>query len=118
MNKKGVLVKDAKILILGFTFKENCPDIRNTKVIDIYTTLQEYTHHITVCDPRADIETVKEKYHIHITKILPRHKYDVVILAVAHDEFKETDLTDLLSENAVVYDVKGVMPVHLIDGRL
>jgi UDP-N-acetyl-D-galactosamine dehydrogenase len=118
MNKKGVLVKDAKILILGFTFKENCPDIRNTKVIDIYTTLQEYTHHITVCDPWADTETVKEAYHIHIAKTLPKHKYDAVILAVAHDEFKEIDLTDLLAESAVIYDVKGVMPVHLIDGRL
>lgn len=71
MNKKGVMVKDAKILILGITFKENCPDIRNTKVVDIYTTLQEYTNNITVYDPWADVNSVKREYDIEIVKSLP-----------------------------------------------
>ena len=87
MNKKGVMVKDAKILILGITFKENCPDIRNTKVVDIYTTLQEYTNNITVYDPWADVNSVKREYDIEIVKSLPEsEKYDAVILAVAHKE--------------------------------
>ncbi len=90
MNKKGVMVKDAKILILGITFKENCPDIRNTKVVDIYTTFQEYTNKITVYDPWADVDSVKREYGIDIVKSLPKgEKYDVVILAVSHEEFKK-----------------------------
>ena len=71
MNKKGVIVKDAKILLLGFTFKENCPDVRNTKIVDIYTTLQEYTNNITVYDPWANSAIVKHEYGIDITNTLP-----------------------------------------------
>ena len=106
MNKKGIVVKDAKILILGFSFKENCPDIRNTKVIDIYTTLHEYTHNITVYDPWVDVKSVKDKYDIDITNTAPNVKYDAVILAVAHNKFKMIDKNDLLSKNAIIYDVK------------
>lgn len=107
MNKKGIIVKDANILILGFAFKENCPDIRNTKVIDIYTTLSEYTHNITIYDPWVDIKTVKDKHGINIMNTALNNKYDVIILAVAHDEFKKINRVDLLSKNAVIYDVKG-----------
>ncbi|MDR0743935.1 MAG: nucleotide sugar dehydrogenase, partial [Tannerella sp.] len=78
MNKKGILIKDANILILGFTFKENCPDIRNTKVIDIYTTLLEYTKNITICDPHVDIQKAKDEYNVDITKTIPEQKYDTV----------------------------------------
>lgn len=118
MNRKGVLVKDARILILGVTFKENCPDTRNTKVIDIYHTLQEYTDNITVYDPWADAAAVKREYGIDIVGELPVGKYDALILAVAHETFKTLDIKSLLTENGVVYDVKGVLDRTLVDGRL
>lgn len=114
MNKKGVMVKDANILILGFTFKENCSDIRNTKVIDIYTTLYEYTHNITVYDPWVDVKNVKDKYGIDIISTAPNNKYDAVILAVAHDEFIKINKYNLLSKKTVVYDVKGFFDVDSI----
>ena len=119
MNKKGLLVKDAKILILGITFKENCPDIRNTKVVDIYTSLEEYTKNVTVYDPWANKENVKREYNIDIVSELPAdEKFDAVILAVAHNQFKELDVKSLVVDNGVVYDVKGILDRTIIDGRL
>ena len=118
MNKKGVLVKDAKILILGITFKENCPDIRNTKVVDIYHTLQEYTGNITVCDPWAAPERVKKEYGIDVVREIPAEKFDAVILAVAHREFQGVDVRSLVREGGVVYDVKGVLDRDQVDARL
>ena len=121
MNKKGVLVKDANILILGITFKENCPDIRNTKVVDIYNTLKEYTPNITVYDPWANPDKVTAEYGISITSSLSSltpHCYDAVILAVSHDAFKTLDIQNLVKENGVIYDVKGVLPRDIIDSRL
>ena len=132
MNKKGVMVKDAKILILGITFKENCPDIRNTKVIDIYRTLEEYTHNITVYDPWADPLKVKKEYGIQVESgacngaalneaervKVESEMFDAVILAVAHDQFKALDIKSLVKPNSVVYDVKGILPRDIIDGRL
>lgn len=123
MNKKGVMVKDAKILILGITFKENCPDIRNTKVVDIYHTLYEYTHNITVFDPWANYERVNHEYDIQIYENnieSLRGQFDVVILAVSHHQFNDVDVRDFLKDtkNGVVYDVKGVLDRNVIDGRL
>lgn len=118
MNKKGVVVKDAKILILGITFKENCPDIRNTKVVDIYHTLEEYTGNITVYDPWADVEHVKHEYGIAVTNARPVGKFDAVILAVAHKEFKELDVQSFVGHKGVVYDVKGILPRDIVDARL
>lgn len=123
MNKKGVLVKDAKILLLGITFKENCPDIRNTKVVDIYSTLSEYTPNITVYDPWADVERVEHEYGIKLCgdKIEElKGKFDAVVLCVSHRQFNQYNLRDFLSdrENGVVYDVKGVVDRNQIDGRL
>ncbi|MBQ5872580.1 MAG: nucleotide sugar dehydrogenase [Bacteroidales bacterium] len=119
MNKKGVLVKDANILLLGITFKENCPDIRNTKIVDIYTTLSEYTNNITIYDPWADKAEVQHEYQIEITNTLDTtKKYDAIILGVAHKEFLEVDIPSLLNENGVVYDVKGILDRTIIDGRL
>ncbi len=118
MNKKGIVVKDAKILLLGITFKENCPDIRNTKVVDIYTTLSEYTSNIVVYDPWANIDQVKHEYGFDITNELPSDKFDTIILAVAHKEFSQLDISSLIKENSVVYDVKGVLDRSIIDGRL
>lgn len=118
MNKKGVMVKDAKILILGITFKENCPDLRNSKIVDIYTTLEEYTHNISVFDPWANPASVKHEYDIDITNTLPMEKFDAVILSVAHKQFLELDMKELLKENGVIYDVKGLLPRDIIDARL
>ena len=122
MNKKGVMVKDANILILGITFKENCPDIRNTKIVDIYHTLKEYTSNITVFDPWADAQNVKRHYDINITQGNMQQlegKFDAVILAVAHKEFADVNVRKFLkSGNSVVYDVKGLLDRSIIDGRL
>lgn len=123
MNKKGVMVKDANILLLGITFKENCPDIRNTKIVDIYNTLKEYTDNITVYDPWADASHVKHEYGIDIYNGAYdslNGKFDAVILGVAHNEFTDKDVRELLADriNGVVYDVKGVLNREFIDGRL
>lgn len=118
MNKKGLKVKDAKILILGITFKENCPDIRNTKVIDIYTTLSEYTNNILIYDPWANPDAVRHEYNIDIVSDLPTKRYDVAILTVAHAEFTDINICSLLNKVHVIYDVKGCLGRNIIDGRL
>lgn len=118
MNKKGVLVKDAKILILGITFKENCPDIRNTKVVDIYHTLQEYTNNITIFDPWANPDKVRAEYGVEVVNDAPKEQFDAVILAVAHRQFLEMDVEKWVRDGGVVYDVKGVLPRNIIDERL
>ncbi|MCQ2232218.1 MAG: nucleotide sugar dehydrogenase [Paludibacteraceae bacterium] len=123
MNKKGLVVKNAKILVLGFTFKENCPDIRNTKVADIYHTLNEYTQNIEIYDPMPDGQKVKDEYGITLsTRPLSAMKgeFDAVILAVAHSQFKDLDVRSFLSQpqKGVVYDVKGFLPREVVDGRL
>lgn len=122
MNKKGIIVKNAKVLILGITFKENCPDIRNTKIVDIYQTLKEYTNNITVYDPWADAEAVYHEYKLELTKLKLKDfkkQFDAVILAVAHNEFNDINIRSFLNnENGVVYDVKGILPKEMIDARL
>lgn len=119
MNKKGILVKDAKILILGITFKENCPDIRNTKVVDIYHTLSEYTNNITIFDPWANKENVNRAYGLDITNVMPsENDFDVILLAVSHKDFLTLDLRSSLNKNGIIYDVKGVLDRNIIDGRL
>lgn len=118
MNKKGVMVKDSKILILGITFKENCPDIRNTKIVDIYHTLTEYTGNITVYDPWANKEKVKHEYGVEVVNELSDGKYDAVILGVAHKQFLELDVKSLVREGGVIYDVKGILDRSIVDGRL
>ena len=118
MLKKGIQVLNSRILILGFTFKENCPDVRNTKVIDIVKALQEYNLHLTVYDPWANADTVMREYGLQIDTELPRGQYDAIILAVAHDKFSTVDIPSLLKEKSVVYDVKGMLDQKLTDGRL
>ena len=118
MNKKGVMVKDSKILILGITFKENCPDIRNTKVVDIYHTLSEYTQDIVVYDPWANLDRVIQEYGIQITNTIPTTQFDAVILAVAHKEFLDMDAKSFVRKGGVIYDVKGILPREIVDGRL
>ena len=121
MNLKGVPVKDARILILGFTFKENCPDIRNTKVVDIYHTLREYTANIVIYDPWVDPGKALDEYGITITSsenTVTSNSYDAAILAVSHDLFRSLDVRGMVPQPGVVYDVKGFLPRNIIDARL
>ena len=118
MNKKGVLVKDSNILLLGITFKENCPDIRNTKVVDIYSPLLEYTKNISVYYPWANAEKVYEEYGIRMIDNVNEKKYDAIILAVGHNEFKTIDIKALGNDISVVFDVKCFLDRAIVDGRL
>ena len=117
MLKKGIQVLDSHILLLGFTFKENCPDVRNTKVIDIYRALKEYNLHITVYDPWANPEIARREYGIDVTNILPTEQYDATIVAVAHNEFKTLDIARFSKDKSVVYDVKWMLNGQC-DGKL
>jgi UDP-N-acetyl-D-galactosamine dehydrogenase len=116
MLKSRILVVDAEVLILGFTFKENCPDVRNTKVIDIIKALKEYSIRLTIYDPWANPEEVMHEYGVVTTRELPARPYDAVVLAVAHAAFNTLDIPSLCKEQSVVYDVKGFLPES--DGRL
>lgn len=118
MLKKGVQVLGSRILVLGFTFKENCPDVRNTKVIDIVRALEEYDLSVTVYDPWANPVVARREYGIEVCSRIPEEKYDAVILAVSHREFVELDINRFLSDRHVVYDVKGIYDRSLTDGRL
>ena len=118
MLKKGIQVLNSKILIMGFTFKENCPDVRNTKIIDIYRALKEYHVDITVYDPWAKNDEVMRQYGISITNELPKDKFDSLIFAVAHNVFDNINVSLLTKDNAVVFDVKGTVARNLVDGRL
>lgn len=118
MNKKGILVKDANILILGITFKENCPDIRNTKVVDIHRALSEYSKNITIYDPWADRSEVNHEYGLNIESELPQSRFDAVILAVSHKQFLSLDFSSLLEDDSVLYDVKGMLKLDIVDARL
>jgi UDP-N-acetyl-D-galactosamine dehydrogenase len=111
-------VLGSKVLVLGFTFKENCPDVRNTKVIDIVHTLEEYKAEVTVHDPWADPAIAKHEYGIELHNNLPEGKFDAIILAVAHNKFNDLDITKITNGNRVVYDVKGVLSEEVIDGKL
>lgn len=118
MLKKNIPVINSNILILGITFKENCPDIRNTKVVDIISSLREYNVNIDVCDPWANAKEVKEEYNIEMNKSVFDKKYDAIILAVAHSEFKEVDMKRFSKEKSVVFDVKAFLDRKMTDGRL
>lgn len=119
---KGHSVKGSKILVLGITFKENCPDIRNTKAIDVINELKQYSCEVDVYDPWANKQEVKHEYSIDLLDNHPLQGaggYDGVVLAVAHNEFKELDLATLRNgHNAVIYDIKGIWEKEHVDGRL
>jgi UDP-N-acetyl-D-galactosamine dehydrogenase len=123
MIKKGHTINASQVLILGITFKENCPDVRNSRVIDIITELQQYGCQVDVYDPWADSKEVKREYGIDLVaqfsqkmgnKQLPH--YDAIVLAVAHNEFKTLNLKPLKNNRTVIYDVKGILAEY--DGRL
>lgn len=110
MIRKSQIIKGAKILVLGITFKENCPDVRNTKVVDVITALKDYGTDITVYDPWASAIGVKHEYGLDIiTKLPSDQKFDAIVLAVAHKEFVGLKVDSLKTENGIVYDVKGLL---------
>jgi len=104
-----IAIKGSKVLILGVTFKENCPDIRNTKVVDVISHLQNYGMNLTIYDPWANPSEVQETYKLESTKQIPEEPFDAIVLAVAHNEFVQLDLKPLLKNKSVVYDIKGVL---------
>ncbi|QQD15376.1 nucleotide sugar dehydrogenase [Sphingobacterium sp. UDSM-2020] len=109
MIKKGINVNGAEILMLGVTFKENCPDVRNTKIVDVIAALEDYGVQVTVYDPWANPAEVEHEYKLVSTKDLPVGKFDAIVLGVAHKEFLDLDFIALKKENAIVYDVKGII---------
>ena len=118
MLKKGIQVLGSNILILGFTFKENCPDVRNIKVFDIVQSLREYNLNITIYDPWANAAAAKREYGIDIASKIDSQQFDAAVLAVAHDEFKTLDIEKFLKKNHIIFDVKSVLPKEMVDGRL
>jgi len=109
MIQKDIKIKDAEILILGITFKENCPDVRNTKAVDVITALKQYGVNITIYDPWANEKEVLHEYNLVSLKKLQKDKFDTIVLTVAHNEFKNIDLSMFKKENAIIYDVKGIL---------
>jgi len=118
MIQKGIQVVGSKILMLGFTFKENCPDVRNTKVIDIYKALKDYNLDITIYDPWANPAVAEREYGVKITNELPKEQFDAAILAVAHKEFKDVNVQAMVKAQHVIFDVKGFLDRSIVDGRL
>lgn len=117
MIKKNITINKAKLLMLGITFKENCPDVRNTKIVDLIKALSDYGIEITVYDPWANPAEVKHEYNLLTTTAMPEAEFDAIVLGVAHKEFLNIDLQRFKSENAVIYDVKGVLKEN-VDAKL
>lgn len=117
LGQKKVLKFDSSVLILGFTFKENCPDTRNTRVIDIYQELATYGLNVDIYDPQADPAQVKAEYGIQLENKI-NYNYDAVILAVSHQEFLDFDWEEVRKSSTIIYDVKSILPKDLVDGRL
>ena len=117
MINKNIPVNGSKVLVLGITFKENCPDVRNTKVVDLVNALKDFGTNITIHDPWADRDEVMHEYGLESSKSLPKEKFDAIVLTVAHKTFLELDLDSLRNPHSVLYDVKGVL-VNDVDGRL
>jgi UDP-N-acetyl-D-galactosamine dehydrogenase len=110
MIKKGITIHSAKILMLGITFKENCPDVRNTKAVDVIKTLEDYGIIVTTFDPWANPAEVKHEYNLKCySKLAEQSKYDAIVLTVAHKEFLNFDFGHYLKNNGVIYDVKGIL---------
>lgn len=118
MIQKGLNIKDAEVLMLGITFKENCPDVRNTKVVDVIKALKDYGMKVSIFDPWAEPTEVQHEYGLEISNKLPQHQFDAVVLGVAHNEFNGLNYKQLLLPNSVLYDVKGVLNAELVDGKL
>ena len=117
MIKKEIPINNSKLLMLGITFKENCPDVRNTKIVDVIKSLSDYGIEVTIYDPLANPIEVKSEYNLITSKEIPTKKFDAIVLGVSHKEFLNLDLEPLKKQNVVVYDVKGVLKCK-IDGKL
>lgn len=117
MIKKGINVSKAKVLMLGITFKENCPDVRNTKIVDVIQALEDYGVEVSIYDPWANPQEVKHEYGLNTNNTLPKERYEAVILGVAHKEFLNCDISSFQKDISVLYDVKGILG-ELVDGRL
>ena len=117
MIKKGVVVNGAELLMLGITFKENCPDVRNTKIVDVIAALKEYGMKISIYDPWANPSEVKHEYNLNTTNELPTQKFDAVVLGVSHNEFADLNFNTILKTQSVLYDVKGILGSKA-DGKL
>lgn len=109
MLKKDIKVNGADVLVLGFTFKENCPDVRNTKVVDVIRNLEDYGINVSIYDPWANPDEVKHEYGLETSTKQPFKKYDAIVLAVSHQEFENLNIKNLLYENGIIYDVKGIL---------
>ena len=121
MVSRGIQLLQARVLILGLTFKENCPDVRNTKVVDIVRELASYGAKVDVCDPWVDAEEAKYEYGIELVNGPEKGAYDVVVVAVAHDQFKELGeqgIRDFGKKTSILYDIKYVLPADAVDDRL
>jgi len=118
MINKNIGIRNAKVLVMGITFKENCPDIRNSRVIDIVEEMKGFGCEVDVHDPWAEFDEVKEEYGVEIKSDVPDQKYDAIILAVAHNQFLKYDLSGMCSADHVIYDVKSVLDKSGVDGRL
>jgi UDP-N-acetyl-D-galactosamine dehydrogenase len=119
MIKKDIKVKNANVLVLGFTFKENCPDVRNTKVVDIIKELQTFNINVTIIDPWADPSEVMHEYSLTTHKNISNNTmYDAVILAVAHNQFKDLNIRDITKDVSVIYDLKALLPKNQSDASL
>ena len=121
MARKGVYHPDARVLVLGLTFKENCPDLRNTRVVDVIAALEDYNVTVDVHDPWADAEEAKHEYGIELTAIPDRNAYEAILLAVGHDDFaavSDTGLQQWGKTGAVIYDLKHKLPAERVDARL
>ena len=118
MIQKGIRIKDSNILILGITFKENCPDVRNTKVVDVYNELKTYNTNVDVFDPWANKKEVQEEFGISLIENWEQKHYEAIVFAVAHNEFKNIPFSKLSSNSTVIYDTKAFVKRKLVDGRL
>jgi len=121
MLKKSIQPKGAKVLMLGLTFKENCPDLRNTKVVDIVAELASYGTEVDVHDPWVDMAEAKDEYGLDLVAAPEEGAYDVVIIAVAHEQFRalgEKGIKAFCKETSVLYDIKYVLPSEAVDDRL
>ena len=113
MTKKRIHIVESNVLIMGLTFKENCPDIRNTKVVDVIRSLNSYETNVTIFDPWADSLEVMKEYNIKSNQKIPHTKFDAIILTVAHKEFLELDFSTITNSDTVIYDVKGVLGISV-----
>ena len=121
MRDKNIVIEQSKVLIMGLSFKENCPDLRNTKVIDLIKSLKAYKCNVDVYDPWVDQNKAKQEYNIELVKTLITGVYDGIILAVAHNEFKAftaSEIRALGKESHILFDVKHLLQLDEVDGRL